>query len=814
MALFDFLRSSRPSPVASLSAATAEPAFVKDVELSSDVVTTPSVFGWLRSSRLPKRGTIEILLAYERSPYLRTAIHKISTSAATVPVHLYTRQRSKTDRKAIQDKQTQRKSFFYKKKAIKALSDRGELREIVDHPMLDLLENPGNGMRGRALLQLTVAWLDLIGDAFWIILTNDVGMPTMILPVPPHWVRDLPTANQPFFRVQIDSITYQVPISNMLWFRDPSVENPYGRGVGAGRALADELDTDENAAKHVSSFFYNRAMPDMLVGIEGADPDALERAKAKFVDDHEGVIKAHRSAFVGGKVTVTKLDTSFKDMDLINVRKFSGRDVVIQSLGLSPEMLGILDNSNRATVTEARAMFCENVIIPRLDLVCATLQQFAEMFDERLIVAFEDPTPDDLKTILEVAKVNPGTRTENEWRALQGLPAVDGGDVHRVDPTKIVVDRLDAGLETEEDKAAKALALEEGAAAQDSALNGAQVTALQEIAMAVARGDLPKPAAIALILVGFPAIDEAEAHKIIDPIKEGSVQPLAPVASGKKPAADVDPAKNAAAAAVSARMAEIARSKAFTEDEVDNVLEALRPERLTAETYDLAVDTISSIGVAEAAAVGAAGTFDMLNPLITSYLQKFSSEKIVGINNTTRDDIRAQLIEGVRAGEGIDDLAKRVESVFDDAEGYRATVIARTETIGQANRGIYGAHVMSGVVERRQWVGTPDKRSRSTHEIGSQLSGQVRPIGEKFESSSGAKAMHPGDFGVAKEDIQCRCTTIALVGEEPKSSTDLEIIQRDFEARVTPYEEPFKQGLRKGFAQQRADVLEALKRYA
>jgi phage gp29-like protein len=70
-------------------------------------------------------------------------------------------------------------------------------------------------------------------------------------------------------------------------------------------------------------------------------------------------------------------------------------------------------------------------------------------------------------------------------------------------------------------------------AVQDTALNGAQVTALQGIVQSVANGLLLPDSAIQLILVSFPAITEDQARKIIDPMR----QRLRPPASAPATAA-------------------------------------------------------------------------------------------------------------------------------------------------------------------------------------------------------------------------------------------------------------------------------------
>jgi hypothetical protein len=56
-----------------------------------------------------------------------------------------------------------------------------------------------------------------------------------------------------------------------------------------------------------------------------------------------------------------------------------------------------------------------------------------------------------------------------------------------------------------------------GSDVQETALNGAQIAALQQIVQSVADGLLPADSAVAMIIVAFPSLDEAEAKKIVEP---------------------------------------------------------------------------------------------------------------------------------------------------------------------------------------------------------------------------------------------------------------------------------------------------------
>ena len=206
--------------------------------------------------------------------------------------------------------------------------------------------------------------------------------------------------------------------------------------------------------------------------------------------------------------------------------------------------------------------------------------------------------------------------------------------------------------------------------------------------------------------------------------------------------------------------------------------------------------------------LGQGPKFDLLNPLIPEHLEEFSSDRISGlVDETTRTALRETLAEGVRAGEAVRDLRKRVQSVFEEADKVRAETIARTEVLRSSGWATQESYKVSGVVAEREWVATPDDRTRDTHRA---LDGQTRKLNEPFEID-GQKAMFPGDFGDPAQDINCRCT-IAAVIKDPEESTasEREATWYAFDAALLPLESEAIAALRRGFRKQELDVLEGL----
>lgn len=139
-----------------------------------------------------------------------------------------------------------------------------------------------------------------------------------------------------------------------------------------------------------------------------------------------------------------------------------------------------------------------------------------------------------------------------------------------------------------------------------------------------------------------------------------------------------------------------------------------------------------------------------------------------------------ELLMGAVRGEGYEAVAKRVAEQT-EASYKQALRIARTEggrARSSAKQQAYRAAERKGVKLEKMWMATLDKKTRHSHRA---LDGQTVPVKGKFKHN-GYYADGPRLFGVASQDINCRCTTIAVVnGLKPE-------LRRDNETKkVIPY---------------------------
>lgn len=133
--------------------------------------------------------------------------------------------------------------------------------------------------------------------------------------------------------------------------------------------------------------------------------------------------------------------------------------------------------------------------------------------------------------------------------------------------------------------------------------------------------------------------------------------------------------------------------------------------------------------------------------------------KQLGINvNTLKKNVKNLVTRGIASGWSYEDIATALNYRMRIGK-FRSLRIARTE--GQRVLSTATFDAMKKAKEEgadivKEWNGILDNRIRSDHR---QLHGQIKELDEYFEVN-GYKAQAPCMFGVAKEDINCRCTLL------------------------------------------------------
>lgn len=383
---------------------------------------------------MPERGTQQILEGYSKMPWLRAVTQRIGEAVASVQWQVLAPTSQAPDQAAMIRRSLAAVRGLERAALQKTMIDQRQLRVIEQHPLLDALRTANEFLVGHALIHLTQVHLDMVGESFWIKERNGLGAPVGFWPIPPHWVKFTPTPSRRSYWVQWAAWQGDIPDTEVVWFKHVDPANPYGRGSGIARALGDELETDEFAARHTRMTFLNRARPDMIIWPEEGKHDAgtitketAERLAEKWRAEHQGFWRAALPYFATRKLGVHEFGNNFQELQLIELRKHE-RDVITQTFGMPPEELGITESSNRATATVSEFIFKKNLVVPRLEFLRQNIQErLMPEYDERLLIGYVNPVEEDKQVQQQMATANAGSLMVDEWRGLQGFPPLPDG---------------------------------------------------------------------------------------------------------------------------------------------------------------------------------------------------------------------------------------------------------------------------------------------------------------------------------------------------------------------------------------------------
>lgn len=392
------------------------------------------------SGEPPKRQGKQHLDSYNQMPWARAPIERIASSVSTLCWKLYYRTGPGKDemgrQRIVRDRGLQRMGFSERKSAIRQGINKGDLVEVDDHIFLDALDKGTVCLSGNATWKLASCSMDLVGETFWMKERNAVNAPIAYWHIPHYWVIDTPTPTFRFYKVSFRAWQGYIPDSEIVYFKNPDPVNPYGRGTGMAQVLGDEYESDEYAAKFIKQFFFNRATPDFMVFPKGdmnnMGPEQVQALERKWLDSQQGFWRAFKPQFMSREVGIYEFQKNFQHLQMLQLRQHS-RDTALQTIGINPEILGVLENSNRATIEGAFYAYFKLSIEPRAEFWRSEFQQkVISDYDPRLIIDYVSPVQEDREFTLSTYQAKPATVTIDEWRALQGLPPLGGpeGEMH------------------------------------------------------------------------------------------------------------------------------------------------------------------------------------------------------------------------------------------------------------------------------------------------------------------------------------------------------------------------------------------------
>lgn len=313
----------------------------------------------------------------------------------------------------------------------KLLNSNG--KEVLSHPILKILENPNPTQSFQDIVEMTMVFWLLLGEAFWYMPQNAIGSKTEIYLLRPDLVRINRDSQGNVLNYVFTSdgkqTTFQPTEILHLLFADPMNT---GRGYSPFRAVEVSQSSWEYMQKMNEEYFFNSARVDgYLTSDQPIDQETAKRIRDSWEKKFGGISQSHKTAVLHSGLKYEKVKDNPKEADFLKSSE-AVRDFILSVYRVPKIILGITEGEGLNNLKSAEYVFAKYVVFPKQ-------QKLFEQINKKLLPRFgkvegvyfevENPTPEDEETKAKVLSEKKWFLTINEARASEGLNPLKDGDV-------------------------------------------------------------------------------------------------------------------------------------------------------------------------------------------------------------------------------------------------------------------------------------------------------------------------------------------------------------------------------------------------
>lgn len=318
-----------------------------------------------------------------------------------------------------------------------ATAGKNDRVPVESHLAKDVLNRPNDFMTRQNLFETTEQHIDLVGEGYWVMVTDErmPGVPLELWPVRPDRIDPIPHPTE-FLAgwMYRGPAGERVPLrrDEVIQFKMPNPLDPY-RGMGPVQTILFDLDSSRYASEYNRAFFLNSAEPGGIIEVPDAlSDDEFNTMRDRWQEQHRGVSQAHRVAILE-KGQWKDRSFSMRDMQFQQLREVS-RETIRDAFHFPKPMTGSVEDINRANAEAGEYVYAKWYLQPRLERFKAKLNtEFLPKFgvtakqlgfgyeliippDKEAMNAERASKTDAFKTLID-AQVEPGDAAE-----VVGLP--------------------------------------------------------------------------------------------------------------------------------------------------------------------------------------------------------------------------------------------------------------------------------------------------------------------------------------------------------------------------------------------------------
>lgn len=615
--------------------------------------------------------------------------------------------------------------------------------EAPEHPAQIVIDNPGPVFSWRLLMRLLSFHLDQMGEGYFQILRDGLGIPRQLWPLPPQYTEPISTRDEPVSGYRVRTQGQEVYLDRMdvirIWNPDPETLFTSMGSLGPQRI---EWDADRFRLETIRTHFADGATPRTALKATAEAPPPNKDQKDAFAADWQ---QRYHTRLGINKTLPAFLPPGF---DVVQLDQFGGigdtvelgggfAEQFLAAYGVPGSMVGMVVDVNRAAAETNQYTFDRNTMLPRTELVAEALnvQWIFPSYGDDVFAAFPAFVADDKEFDLrqEAQDLATKTRVVNEVRAGRGIAPNDYGD----EPIGTIADepyRPDAMFDEdprdlrwagEWPERQRARVPRVGPAAGSDRVVALESSELareeSEARMIWERNLAAEKRFTAKLSRALAGVWEIQRRSVLDKL-------ATLLAKGSDPL------------------------EVLTRVTSEQVFRPLDWVIL----YERRVTPLMRQITGEAAAAGFAdlipgGEFSLTDSMVDA-IEEGASVWQFQVDDATQRSIEQKLSQGIAEGDGVDAIGRRLDVVFKNRK--RSRTVARTE-VGKANQqGQLLGYETSGRATGKRWNTSLDGKVRPSHRI----DGQEVAINESFTLADGASAAHPLDPGLSAANlVNCRC---------------------------------------------------------
>jgi HK97 family phage portal protein len=628
------------------------------------------------------------------------------------------------------------------------IKDRKTKKVVESHPALDLIRKPCDFMTQYDFMEFLIASLELSGDFFagYDKINTVTSEPKALFPLYPAAVTVVGSkeAGKIVERYEYAQAGNKkiIPVEEMLQLKYYNPKpNGYLTGLSPLSAASMAYQTDKQASIWNISAITNGTALDVVLESEKDIPDPKVRQEMidSFTQKYSGVRNARKPALLTGGVKANSIALSPKDVEFLNQRKLT-REEICTIYRVPPALVGIFEYANYANSEQQEKFYWKNGIKPRCAKIAGLLtlcllsrykgsENYYFEYDLSEIAALQDDELSKIKTAREYMACGVPYNDIAKEMNLK-VKTIDGGDIGYIPFSMMPISQAGAESEPAEDpqkgarchKDKKKIVCKGGMSELQMSIKWNAF-----VALAGSFESRMKP-----VIRSFFSMQQLEVEANLEAQK-----------SVKDITIDIDKI--------------LFDSAEANKDFVKRIKPIMR--QIIKDQAALEINNFD-FGI----------SFELENPRVGQWIEKYGLNEAVNINETTKNALRETLKEGISAGEGIPDLAKRISATYEDAKGYRADNIARTETIAASNQANVETYKQveeqTGAKIKKAWLNAEDERTRESHLKAGVDYDQSHAIGTEEDFYVGAgHGTAPAQIGRPEEDINCRCSVMPVIEE-------------------------------------------------